>query len=92
MGYHDRRRFLAAEHRAKVFDRAGNAVPTVWANGRVVGAWGWRKDDSVIYGLFDSVGAEEHTRLEDNRRQLKEFLEGERPAPYTRTPFTRALK
>jgi hypothetical protein len=55
MGYRDRGRFLAAEHRAKVFDRAGNAMPTVWVNGRVVGAWGQRKDGSVIYSLTGSL-------------------------------------
>lgn len=49
MGYLDRRRFLAHVHRSKVFGCAGNAMPAVWANGRVVGAWGQRKDGSVVY-------------------------------------------
>ncbi|UCC64417.1 MAG: AlkZ family DNA glycosylase, partial [Anaerolineae bacterium] len=49
MGYRHRHLFLAQEHRARLFDRAGNAVPTVWVNGRVVGAWGQRQDGSVIY-------------------------------------------
>jgi hypothetical protein len=48
MGCQDRRRFLAAEHHDKVFDHAGNAMPTVWANGQVVGAWGQHQDGRVV--------------------------------------------
>jgi hypothetical protein len=92
MGYRERRRFLAAEHHAKVFDRAGNAVPTVWVNGQVVGVWGQRKDGSAIYGLFGPVGAEERALLESKRHQLEGFLGGEFLPPRIRTPFTRALE
>ncbi len=93
MGYRDRRRFLTSEHRAKVFDRAGNAVPTVWVNGRIVGAWGQCKEDgSVVYGFFESVGKEERVLLEDKRQQLEEFLGGEFVPPRFRTSFTRALE
>jgi hypothetical protein len=90
MGYRDRRRFLASEHRVKLFDRAGNAVPTVWVNGRVVGAWGQRKDGSVIHRLFETVGEEEQALLEDKRQQLEAFLGSEYLPPRYRTPFTRA--
>jgi hypothetical protein len=92
MGYRDRRRFLAAEHRTRVFDRAGNAMPTVWANGRVVGAWGQRKDGNVIYGLFELAGEEERTLLEGEAQRLEGFLGGEFLPPRTSTPFTRALR
>jgi len=92
MGYRDRGRFLAPEHRSKVFDRAGNAMPTVWANGRVVGAWGQRKDGSVVYSLFGPVGEEERGLLEARCRQLEGFLGGEFLPPRTHTPFTRALE
>ncbi len=92
MGYRDRGRFLAAGHRAKVFDRAGNAMPTVWANGRVVGAWGQRRDGSVIYGLFETVDEEERALLEGEVQRLEGFLGGEFLPPRTHTPFTRALK
>ncbi|MDY6878330.1 MAG: winged helix DNA-binding domain-containing protein [Chloroflexota bacterium] len=91
MGYRDRRRFLTPEHRAKLFDRAGNAVPTVWVNGQVVGAWGQQKDGSVIYGLFEAVGEEEQALLEGEIPRLEGFLGDEYLPPYTHTPFTRAL-
>jgi len=92
MGYRDRHRFLASEHRTKVFDRAGNAMPTVWVNGRVVGAWGQRRDGSVIYGLFETVGEEERALLEGEVQRLEGFLGGEFLPPRTHTPFTRTLK
>jgi hypothetical protein len=92
MGYRDRGRFLAAGHRAKVFDRAGNAMPTVWVNGRVVGTWGQRKDGSVVYGLFEPVGEEEQALLEGEVQRLEGFLSSEFLPPRTYTPFTRALK
>jgi len=92
MGYRDRRRFLAPEHQARVFDRAGNATPTVWANGRVVGAWGQHKPTgSVVYGLFEPVSQAQRALLQTRRRELEEFLGGEYLPPYTRTRFTRAL-
>jgi hypothetical protein len=92
MGYRDRRRFLAQEHRAKVFDRAGNAVPTVWVNGQVAGTWGQRKDGSVIYGLFEPVSDEEQALLADEARRLENFLGGEYLPPRFRTAFTRTLE
>ena len=90
MGYQGRRRFLNSEHRAKVFDRAGNAQPTVWVDGRAVGAWGQSQDGSVIYRLFEPVGQQEQTLLEDKVQQLEDFLGGEYLPPRFRTSFTRA--
>jgi hypothetical protein len=92
MGYRDRDRFLAPEHRGKVFDRAGNAMPTVWADGRVVGAWGQRKDGSVVYGLFEAVREEAQALLAEEARRLEGFLDGEFLPSRSHTAFTRALK
>ena len=92
MGYHDRGRFLALEHHAKVFDRAGNAMPTVWANHRVVGVWGQREDGSAIYGLFEPVSKKDEALLASEAQRLESFLDGEYLAPRTQTPFTRALR
>jgi hypothetical protein len=91
MGYRDRRRFLSPEQRDQVFDRAGNAVPTVWVNGRVAGAWGQRKDGGVVYRLFEAVGEPEQTLLAEEAQRLEEFLEGEFLPPRFQTPFTRTF-
>jgi hypothetical protein len=91
MGYQDRRRFLDPEHRTKVFDRAGNATPTVWARGRVVGAWGQREDGSIVYGLVAGVGDEVQQNLAEEVQRLEGFLGGEYLPQRTHTPFTRSL-
>ena len=38
MGWYDRDWYLGG-HRSQVFDTNGNAGPTIWWNGRVVGGW-----------------------------------------------------
>jgi uncharacterized protein YcaQ len=92
MGYKERDRFLALEHYSKVFDRAGNAMPTAWVDGRVVGAWGQRKDGSVVYGLFEPVPGEAQPLLAEEARRLEAFLDGEFLPLRSHTSFTRALK
>ncbi len=91
MGYLDRRRFVSVGHEAKVFDRAGNALPTVWAEGRVVGAWTQRKDGAVAYGLFEGVDRETRAGLEEQRHKLEEFFGGEYVPQRTHSPYTRSL-
>lgn len=91
MAYRHRGRFLELEHHAKVFDRAGNAMPTIWANGRVVGAWGQRKDGSIVYRTFKPINDLEEIKLEEKREELVDFLDGERLPQPSHTPFTRAL-
>jgi hypothetical protein len=86
MGYRDRRRFLADGHRPKLFDRAGNAAPTVWLNGRVVGGWEQREDGSVLYHLLEQTTAEQQALLHDEATRLEGFLAGEYLPPAFLTP------
>jgi hypothetical protein len=90
MGYRDRSRFLDPAHGKKVFDRAGNAMPTVWVDGRVVGVWGQRVDGSVVYGLFEEVGEDARALLDAIARRLDAFFDGEYIRPRTQTPFARS--
>lgn len=90
MGYSDRRRFLDPGHQEAVLDRAGNAVPTVWVDGQIVGAWAQRKDGTVAYGLFEPhPGA--RAVLEAEAQRLQAFLCGEYLAIRSHTLFTRKL-
>jgi hypothetical protein len=92
MGYRDRGRFLSSEHHGKVFDRAGNALPTVWVRGRVAGVWGQHKSDgSPVYRLFEAVTPDEREQLEDQRQRLDGFLGGEHMGSRISTPFSRSL-
>ena len=92
MGFHARDRFLGNEHCSKVFDRAGNALPTVWVNGRVVGAWDQSEDGSVTYGLFEDTCEAERHLLRENACRLGEFLGDTFVKPaFFHTSFTRSL-
>lgn len=91
MGYQDRSRLLDSAHRKKLFDRAGNAVPTAWANGRVVGAWGQRGDGTVVLGLLEPVSEVMRALLDAEARRLEAFLDGEVLRPRSGTAFTRSL-
>ncbi len=55
MGWQDRDWYLGA-HRGEVFDRNGNAGPTVWCDGRVVGGWRQDADGRVELQLLEPVG------------------------------------
>lgn len=55
MGWYERDWYLGV-HRAALFDTAGNAGPTIWVDGRAVGAWGQRKDGSIVVELLEDIG------------------------------------
>ncbi len=57
MGWKDREWYLGA-HRSRLFDSNGNAGPTIWADGRVVGGWAQRADGEVVLEFLEDVGAE----------------------------------
>ena len=56
MGWKERTCYLG-EHAPELFDRNGNAGPTVWANGRVVGGWTQHDDGELVVGLLEPVDA-----------------------------------
>ena len=57
MGWKERDWYLGA-HGPTLFDRNGNAGPTVWWDGRVVGGWSQRRDGEIVYRLLEDVGSE----------------------------------
>jgi uncharacterized protein YcaQ len=102
MAYKDRRRFLAQERYSQVFDRAGNALPTVWLDGRVIGVWVENKERSGLEVLlFQEPDQRVLAELETEARRLANFLEHD-PVNvqiniypddlYPKTPFTLARK
>jgi hypothetical protein len=57
MGWKERGWYLG-DHGPALFDRMGNAGPTVWCDGRVVGGWAQRRDGEILYELLEDVGRE----------------------------------
>jgi hypothetical protein len=90
MGWKQRDWYLGP-HASALFDRNGNAGPTVWADGRVVGGWGQHADASVVVRLLEDLDAATRSRIEKERRRLETWLDGVRVTPRFRTPLEREL-
>ena len=57
MGWKQRAWYLP-ESAAEAFDSSGNAGPTIWLDGRVVGAWAQSPDGRVHLHYFEKVARE----------------------------------
>jgi hypothetical protein len=73
MGWKDRAWYLGP-HRAAVFDSAGNAGPTVWVNGRIVGRWIPRPDGEIEIQLLEPVDRETGRQVDVEAAQLRAWL------------------
>ena len=68
------RDFCLGPHREQLYDVNGNAGPTVWADGRVVGGWAQRDDGEVVVRLLDDVGTETSARIAQRAAELTTML------------------
>ncbi|MFJ4670988.1 winged helix DNA-binding domain-containing protein [Kitasatospora purpeofusca] len=91
MGWRGRDWYLRPEDVPALFDRAGNAGPTVWWCGRVVGGWAQRADGEVVWRLFEDVGAEAVAAVGAEAERLVGWLGEVRVTPRFRTPLEREL-
>jgi hypothetical protein len=90
MGWVERDWYLGP-HRHAVFDRAGNAGPTVWWDGRIVGGWTQRKDGEVAWRLLDDIGADGRRAVEREVERLQAWLAGAVVVPRFLTPLYEEL-
>ncbi len=90
MGWQDRSWFLDP-HGPALFDTFGNAGPTIWLNGRVVGGWAQRSDGEIALRLFEDVGAEGRRMIDEEAGRLGAWLGEVRVTPRFRTPTERSL-
>ncbi len=90
MGWKDREWYLGA-HGTELFDRNGNAGPTVWSDGRVVGGWAQHPDGNVVVGFLESVPTRVDTAVQRAARDLTARLDGTLVTPRFRTPLERQL-
>ncbi|KNB51556.1 winged helix DNA-binding domain-containing protein [Streptomyces caatingaensis] len=91
MGWRRRDWYLDPALVPALFDRAGNAGPTVWWNGRVVGGWALRADGEVAWRLLADAGREAEAAVAAEAERLAGWLDGQRVTPRYRTPLERAL-
>ncbi len=90
MGWSERDWFLGP-HRPRLFDGNGNAGPTAWWDGRVVGGWGQRPDGEVVVRLLEDVGADARSAMAAEAERLTAALGGSRVIPRFRTPLEREI-
>ena len=90
MGWSGRGWYLG-EHGPTLFDRNGNAGPTVWWDGRIVGGWANRKDGEIAVRLLEDVGADGVAAVEAAAGRLADWLGPVRVTPRFRTPLEREL-
>jgi hypothetical protein len=90
MGWKQRDWYLGP-HRAELFDVNGNAGPTVWVDGRVVGGWAQRPSGEVVVQLLEDVGTEASGRVESEAEELSRWLDGHVVIPRFRVPLERRL-
>jgi Winged helix DNA-binding domain len=88
MGWKERDWYLGP-HRAQLFDTAGNAGPTLWWDGRIVGGWFQREDGEIVLQLLEDVGANGLAALEREPARLTEWLGGIRVLPRFPSPLSK---
>jgi len=90
MGWKERGWYLGG-HAETLFDRNGNAGPTVWWEGRVVGGWSQRRDGEIALGLLEDVGREARAAIDAEAERLRGWLGDVRFSPGFLPPFQRSL-
>jgi hypothetical protein len=73
MGWKDRQWYLGP-HRAALFDGAGNAGPTIWADGRIVGGWAQRPSGEIALRLLEPVDAGTAGMIDAEAERLAAWL------------------
>jgi hypothetical protein len=76
MGWKQREWYLGdlARFGGPVFDRNGNAGPTIWVDGRVVGGWGQRKSGEIAYQLLTDVPAKRASAIAVEAERIREVI------------------
>ncbi len=90
MGWKERDWYLGP-HAAVLFDSNGNAGPTVWWEGRVVGGWSQRRDGEIVFRLLEDVGADAVRAVEAEAASVADWLGDARFSPSFLPPFQRSL-
>jgi hypothetical protein len=86
-----RRGWYLGDHGKALFDTNGNAGPTVWVDGRVVGAWTQRRSGEVVHQLLEDVGRDALAAVERAAAELEAWFDDVRVTPRFPTPLQKQL-
>lgn len=90
MGWKERTFYLGA-HGSVLVDRNGNAGPTAWLDGRVVGGWTQKDDGEVVVVPAEDLDREGAGLLEEEATRLSAWLDGEVVRSVYQSPLVRSL-
>jgi hypothetical protein len=68
------RQWCLGPHRAALFDGAGNAGPTIWADGRIAGGWAQRPNGEIALRPLETVDAETAGMIDAEAGRLAAWL------------------
>lgn len=91
MGWKQRSWFVDDSKQTGIFDRNGNAGPTIWLGGCVVGAWTQRGNGEVVTELLVDVGAEAVANVAAAAARTTNWLGDVRVKWRFPTPITKRL-
>jgi hypothetical protein len=89
MGWRQRD-FYLGPHARLLVDRNGNAGPTAWLDGRVVGGWSQKDDGQVVVVPCAEIDPAGLRLLEAEAGRLSDWLDGEVVRPIYQSPLVRA--
>ncbi len=90
MGWTERAWYLGP-HKEQLFDTNGNAGPTVWWDGRIVGGWRQRGNGEVVVQMLDDVGADARVAIDAEASRLTDWLGGTRVFARFPSPLSKML-
>jgi len=90
MGWKQRDWYVGG-HAGAVFDRNGNAGPTIMIDGRVAGVWAQRPDGRVVWELLEKGLSGRQEQIEEKAEELQVWLSGHVVTPRFRTPLEKEL-
>ena len=85
------RGWYLGDHGKALFDANGNAGPTTWVDGRVVGGWAQRRSGEVVHQLLEDVGREAVAAVDRSAAELEAWLGDVRVTPRFPTPLQKKL-
>jgi len=91
MGWFERDWYLG-EHRAQLFDTNGNAGPTAWWDGRIVGGWCQGGGGEVVLQLLEDPGSPARAALGAEAERLTTWLDGVTVLPRFPSPLARSVR
>jgi hypothetical protein len=90
MGWKERDWYLGG-HRDQLYDRNGNAGPTIWLDGRIIGGWAQSMNGEVRLEYLEAVDATAIELVERRAETLQEWLGDRRFVARFRTPTEKRL-